>query len=309
MSRILREQRVSKDRPCPACGHTSPWCYFLAAGDAVWCGRASHVNNIAGRPWKSGWVHQLNPSGTAPARVDLPAEPKGKPIDYEKQAIRFATAAHTDAVGRFALSLGVSTKSLRRLGIGWASAQALEKLVTGCKANGAWSFPMRTIVKGRFVVTGIRLRSPASDAFKYCVRDGNGAGLFIPDGLTAGSELLFPEGPTSAAALLSLGFDAVGRPNCLAGIANIRALCSRLNPFSIVIVGDNDKPDKHGRLAGQDGAKHIAAELGNDFPNVRCALPPAVIKDCRNWLQLGADADMVAHEFKIQIPLHSGRAS
>jgi hypothetical protein len=67
-------------------------------------------------------------------------------------------------------------------------------------------------VAGR--VQGIRLRF--SNGRKLAVRGGR-EGLFVPSGLAATNQLLICEGPTDTAALLDLGFAAVGRPSCAGG--------------------------------------------------------------------------------------------
>ena len=63
-------------------------------------------------------------------------------------------------------------------------------------------------------VVGVRLRK--SDGKKLSIK-GSKEGLFIPTGLKPCDRLLIGEGPTDTAALLDLGFEAVGRPSCTGG--------------------------------------------------------------------------------------------
>jgi DNA primase len=161
--------------------------------------------------------------------------------------------------------LGVSINSLRRLGIGWS------------KDHKAWTFPMGD-ARGR--VTGIRLRLPSGR--KLSIK-GSKEGLFLPDDLHAGGRLLIAEGPTDTAALLDLGFDAVGRPSCTGGTKHIVALAKRLKPVEIAIVADGDGP-------GQRGADRLAVALLAYVPIVRVVIPPPGVKDARDWKRAGATA-------------------
>lgn len=127
-------------------------------------------------------------------------------------------------------------------------------------------------------VAGIRRRFP--DGRKLSVKGGH-EGLFVPDGVQFGDELFVCEGPTDAAAMLSLGFNVVGRPSCRGGVPVLVALMSAHQPTSLVILGDGDRP-------GQDGALALASMLRLYVPLVRACSPPSGIKDARQWLQLGA---------------------
>ncbi len=315
MPRIDRSQRPTKSHPCPACGHTSAWCYKLKTGDAIWCGRSSHLNAIPGKKHKSGWIHQLDPT-----KAYVPPEPtqaEKKPIKAIKWAIHAATYqrqsyADPDGRGRFAIKLGVSLQSLQDLGLGWASSRQILALDTSCRSNGAWTFPMAIVEPGVCVqgifnastrIVGIRLRTPTADAFKYAITGSQG-GLFIPSGLENGCDLLCPEGPTSTAALLTLGFSAIGRPNNRSGVDELVSAVRKYRPRKVIIIGDNDAADKQGRRPGQDGMVAVSSELAHKLPHIPVSqgLPPAVYKDVRTWLQAGATPDLVACHFGVDNP-------
>jgi hypothetical protein len=85
-----------------------------------------------------------------------------------------------------------------------------------------FTFPMKDS-NGRIV--GIRLRLPSGR--KLAIKDGK-EGLFYPGDLQPGGRLLAAEGPTDTAALLDLGFSAVGRPSCNGGIRHVLQLVRRL---------------------------------------------------------------------------------
>jgi len=100
--------------------------------------------------------------------------------------------------------------------------------------------------------------------------------------------LLIAEGATDTAALLDLGFNAVGRPSCTGGVKLLVELVKRLVALEVVIVADADVP-------GQRGANNLAAVLVAYSPAVRIITPPAGVKDARSWKQAGAtSADVQA---------------
>jgi hypothetical protein len=185
-------------------------------------------------------------------------------LDFAKLAAEYRAAVQPQALARLAASLGVSVESLGRLGIGWALA------------HRAWTFPM---IDTAGAVLGVRLRCP--DGRKLSVKGGK-EGLFIPAALDGG-RLLIAEGPTDTAALLDLGFSAVGRPSCAGGVRLLVELVKRLAVPEMVIVADSDPP-------GQRGANNLAAVLLAYCCAVRIIRPPDGIKDARGWKRAGATA-------------------
>ena len=132
-------------------------------------------------------------------------------------------------------------------------------------------------------VTGIRLRSP--DGRKWAVL-GSRDGLFVPRDLAFDGRLLVCEGPTDTAALLGLGFEAVGRPSCAGGTRQVCELAQRQQVPEVVIVADNGEP-------GVRGAESLASTLILYCPAVRIICPPDEIGDARAWVQAGATYDVV----------------
>ena len=127
-------------------------------------------------------------------------------------------------------------------------------------------------------IIGIRLRLPSGR--KLAVKGGK-EGLFIPEGLDGAHRLLICEGATDTAALLDLGFSAVGRPSCTGGIRHLADLVRRLAAAEVVIVADADPP-------GQAGARRLAGALVAYCPAVKVITPPPGSKDARAWKQAGA---------------------
>jgi hypothetical protein len=231
--------------------------------DAAVCARVESP-----RRWgDAGWFHQLGPIATTPIRrspiriVSADAAP-----DLGAVAAKFSANANPSSVETLAESLGLSVESLHRLGIGWTGR--------------AWSFPMTA--KGR--VCGLRLRYP--DGAKLALKGGK-EGLFVPGDLTTTSGSLFiAEGPTDTAALLDMGFDAVGRPSCTGGVRHILDFVAAARWLSAVIVADTDAP-------GQAGARSLAAALAVRCRDVRVITPPHPFKDARAWKQGGATREEV----------------
>ena len=159
--------------------------------------------------------------------------------------------------------LALSVSSLLRLSIGWSHR------------HSGWTFPMSDAMGN---VVGIRLR--LCDGRKLAVKGGKD-GLFICDDLRPDGRLLICEGPTDTAALLELGFPAVGRPNCTGGTKQLVTLIGRLDIDEVVIVADADGP-------GRRGAESLTAVLLAYASAVRMITPPDGINDAREWKQAGA---------------------
>jgi hypothetical protein len=261
--------RVSKTHPCPVCGRPD-WCIFAGPADnptAAICARVESGK----RAGEAGWLHVLRDCGAtwAPWRrtlrkaVDfIASQPAAAGIAAECAAgVRWAVD-HPEPLERFAVGLGVSPESLRRLGVGYSPDRQ------------AWLFPM-TDAAGN--ICGVRLR--LSSGRKLSIRGGK-EGLFIPAGIDGG-RLLITEGPTDCAALLDLGFCAVGRPSCSGGVAHLVGLVGRLKPGRVVLVADADGP-------GRAGAQALAERLRALCGDVRVIEPAPGQKDMRQWKAAGA---------------------
>lgn len=103
----------------------------------------------------------------------------------------------------------------------------------------------------------------------------------MPTGLDPAEQLLVCEGQTDAAAMLDLGFAAIGRPGCRSTVGTCVALARRLAVSRVVIVGDTDEQ-------GRGGAGALAAALAIVSRDVRVIHPPGGVKDAREWKKRGA---------------------
>ncbi|MBI5865343.1 MAG: hypothetical protein HZB38_12705 [Planctomycetes bacterium] len=258
--------RVSRDRPCPVC-RKPDWCMVARDGGAAICARVESPKRCG----ESGWIHKLGGEAhrdlPAVRRVEICAKPEPT-RDFAALAAEYRSAVNPFDLIRLAAALGVSRDPLGRLGIGWDGT--------------AWTFPMRD---AEGTIVGIRRRFP--DGRKLSLTGGR-EGVFVPakaavDAAIVGQRcptLLIAEGPTDCAALVTLGFPAIGRPSCTGGVAIVRELARGRDA---VIVADADPP-------GQRGAMTLARLLALVCPTVRVFAPPAGIKDARAWLCAGATA-------------------
>ena len=244
---------VTRAKRCPVC-EKPDWCCVTIDGAACCCMRTESPKLLC----NGGWLHRLRDNGTGwRPRPRVRSVTVSAPRSAGRDFVVLAKAVDPFALIRFAGELGVDRTALMRLGIGWDGA--------------AWIFPMRDA--GRRII-GIRRRFP--NGRKLCVT-GSKTGLFIPSGLSQEQVLLICEGESDCAALLTLGFDAIGRPSCTGGV---EFACSFARGRSVVVVGDDDE-------AGQRGAEVLARALRLHTQSVR-TIQPAIGKDVREWVERGA---------------------
>lgn len=272
-------RRVNKRATCLICGRPK-YCGLATDGSAAIC-----MWVRSDRPTRNGgWLHWLTPDIGIRDHVGRATTVRNRrpPRDFDQLSTRYERAAtdrHIEGLGR---ELGVTAESLRGLRVGWDSR--------------AWTFPM---FDGTGRVIGIRRRF--SNGYKCCIT-GSANGLFIPAGLPNEGRLFVAEGPTDTAALLNLGFAAIGRPSCNGGTAYIVEVARSRDT---VIVGDRDAP-------GQRGAIQLACELRGICPSVDVIVPPPGVKDARAWRQAGATRrdieSTLRHGPIVHLPEHIDRA-
>lgn len=272
--------RVTRGCPCPVCGKTS-WCLIAKDGS----GRAVCKRVESDKPRAdAGWLHVGGTLAVDPKRIASAVRSRRLSAgEIEAMCGRFVAGMDGSRLVRIAAGLCVSRDSLARLSIGFDGE--------------AYTFPM---LNADGEIVGFRRRF--NDGRKLSVAGGN-EGLFIPSGLTFTRATHLCEGPTSCAALLSMGFEAVGRPSCNSGnrIACdfIRRSCVR----SVIVWGDRDKPKTlaNGNTfrPGQDGAWTLAKLLAAFVPMVRVFIP-TVAKDAREWLRAGATTEDVIHAIRTE---------
>ena len=269
MSAAHSWRRCGKDAPCPMCGKEQ-WCGISGDGSAAICMRIE-----SGKPTRNGgWLHVLVQKDTPPPsqRYRLPASLCPPAFGaLAEQLQRQMTHGNLTTLAR---CLGVTSSALIRI---------------GCGRNGpANSFPM-TNSHGRIV--GIRYRHSHTGS-QWSERGGK-EGLFVPSGVTTGSPLLLPEGPTDTAALLSIGdLSVIGRPSCSGGT---RHCIEYARHRDVVVCADADG-------AGRRGADRLATALMAVAKSVRVIEPPAGHKDFRDAIRAGLDAAGLGDQINGAVP-------
>lgn len=220
------------------------------------------------------------PSAT-PRRDDLPA-----------LAAAYAAAVTPSMLDWLAGHLGVTAASLVRLGVGWAY-DAGRRFANGpvvfdagdvlriAPAAVTWSFPARDAAGA---VVGIWRRLPDGDKRSVW---GSRDGLFQPERPAEppaqfAGRLFVAEGASDTAALLSLGFDAVGRTGCAGSHRHLTTLVANRRPPELVVVSDVDADGR-----GQRAAEALAGALTAYCRNIRVIRPPPPFKYARAWVTVG----------------------
>ena len=255
--------RVAKSRPCVVCGKPN-WCMAATDGTEAICCRVESDHPV---PGLLGWRHPMNGTPIATARV-VYSQWKSPQASPEMARL---TMKYTDALGegqleQHAKSLGVSEAALSMLACGWS------------RKHQAYTFPMRD---HRQQIIGIRLRN--YEGKKWAI-DGSNNGLFMAEFDDPMNPILVCEGPTDTAAMLDLGFDAIGRSSCR-GEVEMLVQFAKSHSRDWVIVSDIDGP-------GVDGAAQLTAKL---IPHVRSVrvIRPLRGKDAREWVCKGATRETV----------------
>lgn len=204
-------------------------------------------------------------------------------IAYPSWTDHVIQLAHNTGVSElvpFAAELGVSCETLRRM---------------GCFLPKEWpktlGFPMRRASRK---VVGVRVR-PRNGRRKWAL-EGSRNALFIPTDIDT-DPLFVVEGPTDTAAMIHLGFSAIGRPDAQSAMDDaVRVAHGR----DVVLLADNDK-------VGIESVKRLAHKVIGYAIRLRLMIPPAGIKDARAWVAAGATCDDIvdaldnATEYRIKL--------
>lgn len=208
-----------------------------------------------------GWLHPLD-ADLIPKLIEYVRQrPEPPKIDAFKMFKEFLLKTTIEIRKRLAESLGVRRFALDAIGCAWSDE------------HQAWVFPMRD-AEGNII--GLRLRD--ENGHKWAVK-GSRAGLFMSD--DTDHTILLTEGPTDAAAALSIGFVAIGRPSCMGQEAMVVNAIRKKRASRVIIIADNDVP-------GWRGAQRLSEQM--KVPHV---LWPTPAKDLRESVKRGVTRQMI----------------
>jgi hypothetical protein len=258
MTDTLHYNRVSKAMPCPVC--TKPdWC--LVSDDARYaiCQRVESEHKKGG----AGWRHTLD----------------GQTFSPPKNVIKTVTKPHNaEAIQKIYCNLDFRDSALRPLADKLnVTMDSLRNLGVGKSCSTTWDFPM---FNDRLEIIGLKRRN--LDGKKWCAT-GSKLGIYVPKFFNRFCRCIILEGESDTAAMLSKGYNAIGRPNTTAGLQYIIELT---RSQEIVILADNDEPKKRpdGTIffPGQESAYALRKRLESRACVVICPM-----KDARLWINSG----------------------
>ncbi len=267
--------RYSSANPCPVCNTGSKGCSATADGLHLCRGEPAHGwREVSKEPDAAGFRHFRRadePRPTPPPRA------KFTPMrDWPTEAKRLAKSLSTTAGDWIHARLGLPAGALDCLPLVGVSGFVSGRFIT--------SWPE---VDAGDVVIGLTERTPGDTKDTKKMLKGGHRGLTLPTGWRERPGPVFVvEGPTDAAALTAAGLSAVGRPSKDGGGKLLAELFAGWPPDrEIVIVGENDPPAADGSLPGREAAVRLATGLARTLSRrVLVALPPAGVKDVREWL-------------------------
>lgn len=257
--------RVDLRTPCPVCGKAD-WCMLHIDGRKVICPRVKSGSYIKG----SGYFHKLYNNGLLGTKKAAKRR-SNRMVNWFTLAQLYMRQADA-TIWKLSKQLGLSVDTLSKFCVGWDGE--------------AYTIPCYT---GFQEMNGIMRRWPDGSK-KWVTRSRNG--LFIPKMKSIEGNVFIPEGFSDAAALVELGFRAIGRPNCEVGLEGIKDfIADNPNIAMITVVGDNDPDNVHGDV-GQRGAERLVRELYGNKVQLGILDIPKQFKDTRQWCAQG----MVDHQ-------------
>ena len=255
-------QRAAKSRPCPVCGKPD-WCLIAKDGSRAICPRV-----ISAQPWgEAGFMHVVGVLAGELVRRPSWKNPVEPAIDADRIFKKMEEDLSDTRLFSESKDLGLDWTSLASIGVGLDTA------------SDSLAFPMRSPLG---TIVGIRIR--ATDGRKWAVR-GSHNGLFFDPHAAANDFAMVCEGPTDTAAMLGLGYFALGRSSCRGEAEELASWFSH-HKVGAVVLSDADGP-------GVEGAEHLADRLVGNARWVKVVEPTQGAKDAREWVRLGATQRVV----------------
>ena len=273
----IKWKKVNKRTPCPVC-EKSDWCGISEDESVSRCMRVQSDTPSVGSDGATGFIHQV-----------------GDPIDQLLPAREYKQPQKVDMASLYASYFAKSSYKhvdslLARWGLRGACGASLGIVWVG--AHQAYGIPMRNEL-GK--VIGIQLRGTDS---KWTIK-GSQLGIFCSWPILS-NRVFVCEGASDTAAMISLGFTAVGRASCNSGGPILKRM---LEGKDVVIVSDRDEPQQlpNGNWVtpGQDGATQLSYQLAMTSRSVRIVTPPAPFKDARQWVNSGVSKKQIETACKV----------
>lgn len=237
--------------PCPKCGSRS-WCYVAADGRHLFCSRASEQdgNTTAGGEHVRIRLHDdtgeecesvHSPRGVTKKTVGTDRRDSRQDQHWSSTARVAREALSQEMLNELAARLGVSSRALKKLGVGFATCPE------------AWTFS-ELDDSGHIIGINRRFVAAHSELGRQAAIYGSCRGIYYErDWREHDGPLLIPEGASDTAAAIMLGYSAVGRPSASGGGNYIASLLHDFpNDRQIIVLAEHDeKPNgEHPGLTG-----------------------------------------------------------
>jgi hypothetical protein len=250
--------------PCPVCKKPD-WCLVDDNGKYAICQRVESPHKKGG----AGWRHTLD----------------GQTFNKPKNIIKTVQQPHNaEAIQKIYCNLDFSDNALLPLAEKLqVSLDSLKNLGVGKSCSTTWDFPM---YDEKEELIGIKRRN--LEGKKWCAR-GSRLGLYVPRFFNTNIRAIVLEGESDTAAMLSKGYNCIGRPNTTAGIDYLLRITRNQET---VILADRDeaktRPDGTIFFPGQESAYKLRQRLGRRSCVVVCPM-----KDARLWINSGKFNDFM----------------
>ena len=236
--------------PCPVC-EREKYCLVSDDGNFVICTKVSSKKKYEAY---SGWLHKLSDANFKKPKKVIKSKDYSRNINHIQSVYQ---NLDKDFLTRFANKLNVAPIVLYHLGVGYDK-------------KSQFYFPM---FNADFKMIGLKIR--AFNGKRWCV-PGSRLGVYIPDDFNSSEEVYICEGESDTAAMLNLGYNAIGKASATS-CRNILKELLNCCPI-ITIVSDYDN---HG-LGYKESCK--LAKLFDSHVNI---VLNRNYKDIRAWIDSG----------------------
>jgi hypothetical protein len=198
------------------------------------------------------------------------------------------TSMHAIQVDALVKAFGIDARTWLRLRVGWHESGFVFPLVD----------PLPDIVNYE-VLSSERWPYPA------CPESG---GVLLPDGVGQQPIVVITQGAANVAALLDMGFDAIGLPYNGCRVDEVRVmLAERPGWHEVVLLEERTKPGTNISKATRALYAELQARLASGHRKVYSLRPPVGVNNAYAWLKKGATEDDVMAVIDAEKPRTVGR--